>query len=171
MRSTPPPLSHAAGNTSETSYGSAKLVPSAASRPKLRLINTKSQTSEAAPITRHDDPRWALAVKVADAMEGSLLPPEKRKRLIRLGQALGLTSFDANLIIASVQDQARRGVSSARLAASAEPALRLIASPAERRRKTVEKTNAAFISNRWRTVWILVGVLALELLLIFAALR
>ncbi len=61
------------------------------------------------PITAAHDPRWVLAVRTAEHLEGSLLTPENREKLIRLGRLLGLTLFDSNLIIAIVQDQARRG--------------------------------------------------------------
>ncbi len=61
------------------------------------------------PINDASDPRWVLAVHAAEALEGALLAPEKRERLLLLGRALGLTPFDANLVIAVVQDQARRG--------------------------------------------------------------
>jgi hypothetical protein len=50
-----------------------------------------------------------LAVRVAEALEGPILRPEPREKLLRLGRALGLTAFDSNLVIAVVQDQARRG--------------------------------------------------------------
>ncbi len=64
---------------------------------------------ETQAVTEAGDPRWVLAVRVAEALQGSLLPAEKRDRLIRVGKMLGLTAFDANLIVAMVQDQARRG--------------------------------------------------------------
>lgn len=55
------------------------------------------------------DPRWVLAVRVSDALEGPILRPQRRERLIRIGRTLGLSPFESNLIIAMVQDQARRG--------------------------------------------------------------
>lgn len=39
-----------------------------------------------------------------------MISPEDRERLIRAGKVMGLTPFHAQLIIAIVQDQARRGV-------------------------------------------------------------
>ena len=48
-------------------------------------------------------------MRTAESLQGSILGPEKRQRLIKLGKILGLTAFDANLVIAIVQDQARRG--------------------------------------------------------------
>ena len=61
------------------------------------------------PITDAADPRWVLAVRAAEALDGALLEPQKRDRLMRLGRVLGLTPFDSSLVIAVVQDQARRG--------------------------------------------------------------
>lgn len=62
-------------------------------------------TSEA-----HADPRRILAVRTGQALEGSLLEADRRRRLVELGRSLGLGVFDANLIIALVQDRARRGL-------------------------------------------------------------
>jgi len=61
------------------------------------------------PIASPTDPRWVLALRTAEALDGAVLPPERRDRLVRLGKLLGMTPFDANLVIAIVQDQARRG--------------------------------------------------------------
>lgn len=58
------------------------------------------------------DARWVLAIRVGQAIEGgrqAMLSPERRRRLIREGQHLGLRDFDTNLIIAIVQDGARTG--------------------------------------------------------------
>ncbi|MHB1157653.1 MAG: hypothetical protein ACYC26_12565 [Phycisphaerales bacterium] len=55
------------------------------------------------------DPRWVLAVRVRQAMQGPMLPPEHRDRLLKIGRLLGLTPFEANLVIAIVQDQSRQG--------------------------------------------------------------
>ncbi|MCA9294405.1 MAG: hypothetical protein KDA20_11390 [Phycisphaerales bacterium] len=52
------------------------------------------------------------ALRVADALEGgraAILRPERRRELVANAQAMGLRPFDANLIIAIVQDGARRG--------------------------------------------------------------
>lgn len=44
-----------------------------------------------------------------DGGRAALLTPERRERLIALGKRLGMTTFDTNLVIAQVQDAARRG--------------------------------------------------------------
>lgn len=58
------------------------------------------------------DPRWVFSVRVASMIEGGragVLRPERRERLTKTAAALGLRAFDAALIIAMVQDEARRG--------------------------------------------------------------
>lgn len=58
------------------------------------------------------DARWMLAQAVSANLElGTVaaLQPEKRARLVAHAAALGLRPFDANLVIAIVQDQARQG--------------------------------------------------------------
>lgn len=84
------------------------------------------------PITSPTDPRWVLAVHASQSMEGSMLPPEKRDRIIDMGKKLGLTAFDANLIIAILQDQARRGYLPDQCPAAGEPQLAMIALPKTR---------------------------------------
>ncbi len=65
------------------------------------------------------DPRWVLAMRTAEVMQGARLGVESRQRLIRLGRAMGLNAFESNLVIAIVQDGARRGAG----LADAEPSL------------------------------------------------
>ncbi len=58
------------------------------------------------------DPRWVLAVRTANDLDGgaaAILPPQRREALMRLAADLGLRPFDASLIIAIVQDAARTG--------------------------------------------------------------
>jgi hypothetical protein len=58
------------------------------------------------------DARWRLAVDVAGAIEGGragLLSPERRRRLLARAADLGLRPFDANLVLAVVQDAAMEG--------------------------------------------------------------
>lgn len=63
-----------------------------------------------------EDARWILARRAAEAIEGgraAILRPEVRARLLATGERLGLRPFDANLILAIVQDEARSGSSRA----------------------------------------------------------
>lgn len=61
------------------------------------------------------DARWVFAVQVAREIEMSgapragVLAPERRRNLVRLATRLGLRQFDANLVIAIVQDGCRTG--------------------------------------------------------------
>lgn len=55
------------------------------------------------------DPRWMLAKATQDALQGAVLAFEDRKRILALAQRIGIRAFDANLIVAIVQDRARRG--------------------------------------------------------------
>ena len=70
------------------------------------------------PAISATDPRWVLATRVREAMEGAVLEPARRDRLIRLGRIMGLNTFESNLVIAIVQDQARRGLDMDNAAAS-----------------------------------------------------
>ncbi|HEB61273.1 MAG TPA: hypothetical protein ENJ06_05550 [Phycisphaeraceae bacterium] len=56
-----------------------------------------------------NDARWVLALRTAQSLQGAQLLPEKRESLLRLATHLGMRPFDANLVIAIVQDRARRG--------------------------------------------------------------
>jgi hypothetical protein len=99
--------------------------------PALRLVNSeralrtpplprahsaawriRSENRAAARIDPRDA-RWVVAVSAARSIEGGLaaiLPPDRRRRLISMAVALGLREFDANLVIAIVQDAARAGL-------------------------------------------------------------
>ncbi len=56
------------------------------------------------------DPRWVLAVRTNSQLQGTTLTYERRQRVMRTAEQLGVRPFDANIIIAIVQDHARRGV-------------------------------------------------------------
>ena len=78
------------------------------------------------------DCRWVLAVQAARELQGGragIITPEGRRRLLVVGNRLGLRAFDANLIIAIVQDGARCGEDP--LGTSATERLRLVAPEAE----------------------------------------
>lgn len=56
------------------------------------------------------DARWVMAVRVAASLQGgraAILTPTLRHKLVARAVASGLREFDANLIIAIVQDAAR----------------------------------------------------------------
>ena len=98
------------------------------------------------------DPRWVLAVRTSDVLQGSVLPPERRESLLRLGRTLGLTPFESNLVLAIVQDQARRGIRPELLAASAEPQLRMV---------PISRLDRARMSP-WRITAMVAALLAVE---------
>jgi hypothetical protein len=86
-------------------YASMAPVPTAAQRKAVEAEN-KAATMSAL------DPRWALAVRVSSMLQGgraAILPPESRRFLVSLGKDINLRPFDANLVIAIVQDAARAG--------------------------------------------------------------
>lgn len=76
------------------------------------------------------DARWVLALRVAETLEGgraAILRPDRRERLLRIASTMGLRAFDANLVIAIVQDAARSG--DAPLGRATEQRLALVRPP------------------------------------------
>jgi hypothetical protein len=57
------------------------------------------------------DARWQFATAVESALQGATLAYEDRRRLLGMATRLGIREFDAHLIVALVQDRARRGES------------------------------------------------------------
>jgi hypothetical protein len=56
--------------------------------------------------------REILTMRVAELLDGgraAVLTPERRARALRIARMLGVRDFDAHLVIAVVQDRARRG--------------------------------------------------------------
>ncbi len=106
--------------------------------PRLRLVSGEDAPAAAGAaaaqrgsvreeaIDEALDPRWVLAVRVSERLQGAVLPADRREGLVRLGKVLGLTAFDASLIIAIVQDQARRGHAPSMCPAAGEAQLRMI---------------------------------------------
>ena len=136
------------------------------SSPRLRLVSDgpavaakrspPRDADPAEPIREALDPRWVFAVRVAEQLQGAVLSADRRERLIRLGKVLGLTAFDASLIIAIVQDQARRGHAPESCPAAGEAQLRMIPRPDPARPSSRPLAVAA----------LLVGLLAAELMLL-----
>lgn len=59
-----------------------------------------------------DEARRILAVRIGELLQGgraAILTPEHRARAVRLARLLGVRDFDTHLVIALVQDRARRG--------------------------------------------------------------
>lgn len=108
-----------------TNDASFRLPPLSGAHPgsPLRLVDNRAPASDAhrrREIERENkrsaqlpdtDARRILAARVSQALEGgpaAILRPERRRKIVSLAHRLGLRPFDANLIIAIVQDGARR---------------------------------------------------------------
>jgi hypothetical protein len=85
--------------------------PSEAARRAALELEVARANRQAAAIDAVDA-RWVFACRVATSLEGgraAILRPEARDRLLAQAGRLGLRPFDANLVIAIVQDSARCG--------------------------------------------------------------
>ncbi len=81
-------------------------APSAARRRAVARENRDAST------LHPDDVRAVFAARVARALDGghaAILRPERRRELVAAGVDLGMREFDTHLVIAVVQDAARRG--------------------------------------------------------------
>jgi len=76
--------------------------------PASRIGEENSRAAAQAPLIA-SDPRWVLAARVFAQLDHGALEPQRRQRLIELAQRMGIRPFDAQVIIALVQDRARRG--------------------------------------------------------------
>jgi len=131
----------------------------ASSHPRLRLVSRDDAAAwshgrrERRDVIRENraaaggrdldptDPRWTLAVRTHTMLQGTALTPERRERVMRTARLLGVRPFDANVIIAVVQDQARRGET----LAPAASILKLLPAPKSR-------PTTAFWIARWIAV-------------------
>ncbi len=105
---TEPPSQVPASQRSETGptrRDSAQAV----QRASRRAVTQSNVESAYATDLDPQDPRWLVAVETASQLEGSLLSFERRERVLAFAARVGVRTFDANLIIAAVQDRARRG--------------------------------------------------------------
>ncbi len=133
---------------------------------KLRLVGSaapdvKQPTSNPTPIRSATDPRWVLAVSTSQMMQGDVLSPHKRETLMGLGKSMGLSPFDCSLILAIIQDRARRGIALDACPAASESQLALIPLPPMRSFKS------ALGDHPTRTLVIAIGLLTLQALLIW----
>lgn len=133
---------------------------------KLRLVGSaapdaRPPAANPTPITSPTDPRWVLAIRTAEVMQGDVLPPAKRETLMGLGKSMGLSAFDCSLILAIIQDRARRGIALDQCPSQSEPQLALIPLP------QIRSFKSALGKSPTRTVLIASGLLALQGLLIW----
>lgn len=145
-------------------------APLANDAPPLRLVHdpaadvktaTPRRPAPPTPISGPTDPRWVLAVRTAEALQGDVLPPKERDKLMALAKAMGLTPFDGCLILAMIQDQARRGLLAQTCPAAAEPQLAMVPLPQPREMLPELRRNAG------RVALLAAGVLALQGLLVW----
>ena len=120
-----------------------------------------AQPAPPTPIRGATDPRWVLAVRTAESLQGDVLPPEKRERLMALAKMMGLTPFDGCLVIAMIQDQARRGLIARHCPGAVEPQLAMI--PLPRDRKLLDGLR----ENPGQVALLTAGILALQGLLVW----
>lgn len=139
-------------------------------RPALRLVGLEPEPARqplrrGKPITEANDPRWVLAMRASAYMEGPILRPEHRRSLQKLARVMGLSSFECNLIIAIVQDRARRGMAGDECPDAALEQLALVRQPQGR--------DAAERADGWaRTIRIgaiATALLAMQMLVIWWA--
>lgn len=76
-----------------------------------RRIALENRLAADAPGLSPEAPHLRLAGRVAAALEGAVLPPERRDDVVRHARELGIREFDAHLVIAVIQDRVRRGES------------------------------------------------------------
>ncbi|MCC5785281.1 MAG: hypothetical protein JJU33_01115 [Phycisphaerales bacterium] len=109
--------------------------PAPRSKTAARAAEVAAENKAASTLSA-SDARWIFAVRVSELLDGGkagVLTPDRRQRLLRLATNMGLRPFDANLIIAIVQDEARHGVSPSPLNTDTEQRLALVR-PAEHAR-------------------------------------
>ena len=137
-----------------------------ADQPSLRLVgigapDARPPAANPTPIRGATDPRWVLAVRTAEVLEGDILPPQKRDALLRTGKVMGLSPFDCSLILAIVQDRARRGIAPEHCPAAGESQLALIPLPMQRR------WLSAFTDKPGQVILLAAGMLALQAMLMW----
>jgi len=120
-------------------------------RPRTAARPRRAEPSQPVAELSATDPRWVLAVRVSQVMQGAIVTAEARDRLVQIGRLMGLSVFDCNLIIAIMQDRARRGQSLGDAASD----LCMVNPP----RRT---TQPAW----WKIAWIAAALLVAEMLLI-----
>ncbi|MEM1211818.1 MAG: hypothetical protein AAGI68_05900 [Planctomycetota bacterium] len=98
-------------------------------------------------------------MRAGEALQGTLLTPDRREGLMRLASVMGLNPFDASLVLAIVQDQARRGHRPEHCAAAGADQLLMIPAPTTRsigkarRLWTIAGLTVCLIGLQLFTVW------------------
>ena len=76
---------------------------------RAREVTSENRAAAAHVELDPTDPRWVLAVRTHAQLQGAMLTPERRRRVMRTAEVLGVRPFEANVIIAVVQHTARMG--------------------------------------------------------------
>ncbi len=144
--------------------GSVDALGIGAADPLRALAEARSPRTSPTSDLQATDARWVFAVRVSKALEPGpepALPPDRRRRLMSIAKALGLRPFDANLIIAIVQDAARSGEP---LSSSVEERLGLVRAVHSAGISRSSLLLVAFVSAvvsaalvAWSAAWILGG--------------
>ena len=90
---------------------STKMSRAAEESMKRRRMEVARENHAASSLDA-DDSRWVFAVRVSKVLDGgraAILAPERRALLMGNAREMGLREFDANLVIAIVQDCVRTG--------------------------------------------------------------
>jgi hypothetical protein len=85
--------------------------PAPAKRVRAAAREIVRENRQAASLTP-SEAREILTARVSELIQGgraAILTPEHRARAVRIARMLGVRDFDAHLVIAVVQDRARRG--------------------------------------------------------------
>ncbi len=107
------PGAPAADRAEPSLYESAIEVaaPAPAKRVRAATREIVRENRQAAALTP-SEAREILTARVTELIQGgraAILTPEHRARAVRIARMLGVRDFDAQLVIAVVQDRARRG--------------------------------------------------------------
>ncbi len=145
------------------------LSPSLGDQRALKLVGREASRLQPRPnviepIRQATDPRWVLAIRVAQALDGPILRPERRERLLRVGKVLGLSPFDTNLVIAIIQDRARRGIAPLQCARACTSQLEMVPLPVRGGDREARAARA------WRITTIVACLITAELLLLVTVL-
>jgi hypothetical protein len=142
----------------------------AATEPRaLQVVRENRLAAHAGSLHPQDidagDPRWVLAMQTRARLQGALLTPERRGELMRCGRDLGLRAFESNLVIAVMQDRARRPhapVAAPRsiglIGVRAAPVGTVPAPPAARRSPWLASLIAAVLIAAGIIAWLLTAV-------------
>lgn len=74
-----------------------------------RAVAAENQAARHNLALNPTDPRWVVAVRTYSQLQGSTLTPERRRHVQSTASLLGVRPFEANVIMAIVQDHARHG--------------------------------------------------------------